>query len=651
MHARRVLVITGIAGASMFAGGCTFDASDDSDLQISDDAPASSPVTPDSGPDSGTDAEMIVSCTMSSDCPASQVCRQERCGPECREDFDCCDDPATLCGLVCREEECVEASAETCNGLDDDADGDVDNGFDFARDATNCGACGLRCDDVLAHVRPGGPLCDGGICRLTADACADGFSDMNGADADGCEYACFPTNDGIEEPDGDDNNCDGATDEGFDCTPGEEQVCGAGTGICQEGVQQCGLDGTWGECGDAIGPMPETCNGLDDDCNGFADDGLTLSDEVCDAERTDENCDGEVNEGCTCADGDDRPCGVDPTLHGVGVCRFGAQVCSGGMWTECAGAIAPTDEVCNSLDDNCDGFVPETEKDFDSDGATPCGGDCDDAAPLVNANAIELCDGVDQDCDGDTDEDFSIGEYCTGQGVCAAFLGTWECVDLLAIRCSVDLDGGAFAGSDELPNGLDDDCDGGLDEGFSCIAGDLQPCDVDVSLHGIGICRVGVQACGADGFWSPCVGSVFPAFESCNGLDDDCDGTVATSELDADDDGYAPCAGDCNDGDTSVFPEAAETCNDTDDDCDDDTDEDYFVTVPCDGEGACGLGTYECDGPSAYRCSANPGGSDYPDPAPSEVCDAADNDCDGTTDLDADPDVTDADADNCGACG
>ncbi|MBI4434990.1 putative metal-binding motif-containing protein [Candidatus Uhrbacteria bacterium] len=631
MNGRTMLKVTGLAMVGAVSS-CTLDARDGSapmPTATGDTGGGTNDGAMDIGPDAGA--------------------------PACRENFDCCADPTILRGRECRDEQC---------------------------------------------------------------ACAAGFLDLNGTDADGCEYACHVFGDGTELPNGHDDNCDGAKDEGFACAFQASQPCGSGTGICQEGVQRC-VEGVWSVCEGEIGPLPEVCNGLDDDCNGSADDGLTLTDEVCDAAMVDEDCDGEANENCDCADGDDRPCGVDPTLHGVGVCRFGVQSCIVGVWTECVGAVSPSDEVCNGLDDDCDGEVPVDELDGDSDGTTSCGGDCDDGDPFVNPSALEFCDGVDQDCDGDTDEDFFVDVPCDGEGACG--LGTYECDGPDAYRCSTDIGGSDYGGSTEecdfvdndcngvtdldvdpavvaadtancgacgvvcaVPNSvtacadgacvvtdcvvgyllvggsclacevwppvaetcdagfLDEDCDGLRNEDCACADGLPVACGLDLSFDGVGVCRVGVQTC-VSGTFGACTGAITPSSEVCNGFDDDCDGAIASSELDVDGDLVRACAGDCDDGDASVFPGAAESCNGADDNCDGDTDEDYFVTVPCDGEGACGLGTYECDGPDAYRCSTNPGGSDYPNPAPSEVCsNLVDDDCDGSVDEgcgDCEPDV------------
>jgi hypothetical protein len=109
--------------------------------------------------------------------------------------------------------------------------------------------------------------------------------------------------------------------------------CTVGVGGCQRaGAYACRPDLRITVCNAAPGaPAPESCNGLDDDCNGMAD-------EV--APRT-------------CFSG---PAGT----AGVGVCRAGTQACVTGAWGPCASEVLPSAELCNGLDDNCNGAADES---------------------------------------------------------------------------------------------------------------------------------------------------------------------------------------------------------------------------------------------------------------------------------------------------
>jgi hypothetical protein len=78
----------------------------------------------------------------------------------------------------------------------------------------------------------------------------------------------------------------------------------------------------------------------------------------------DDNCDGKVDEGCPCSPGDVERCFPGPPgKHGVGACTDGTQTCIGsaefGGWGDCVGAITPKAEVCNMLDDDCNGCVDD----------------------------------------------------------------------------------------------------------------------------------------------------------------------------------------------------------------------------------------------------------------------------------------------------
>ncbi len=89
-------------------------------------------------------------------------------------------------------------------------------------------------------------------------------------------------------------------------------------------------------------------------------------------------------------------------------------------------------------------------------------------------------------------------------------------------RCGPADDGGLGSG-----NGLDDDCDGQVDEGCPCRQGAMRSCFRGPSdRRNVGRCRDGMTTCGELGVWTDCVGDEGPVEEACNGLDDDCDGMV-----------------------------------------------------------------------------------------------------------------------------
>jgi hypothetical protein len=77
----------------------------------------------------------------------------------------------------------------------------------------------------------------------------------------------------------------------------------------------------------------------------------------------DDNCDGRVDETCTCTPGEVRSCFLGPPgKRNVGACRDGKQTCMGaeiGSWGPCSGSIAPGGEGCNGLDDDCNGCADD----------------------------------------------------------------------------------------------------------------------------------------------------------------------------------------------------------------------------------------------------------------------------------------------------
>jgi hypothetical protein len=489
---------------------------------------------------------------------------------------------------------------EICNGGDDDCDLLVDEGFTLFCDSPTHPAQDL-CTD------PGETACDGvdnncngltdegllnacGLCGALPTEVCDGLdNDCDGSIDEGGVCGSCP-----QEPeicDGIDNDCDGVIDDGV------TRTCGNGLGECSPGTQTCvvGGTGTWGTCVGAVGPTAEICDGKDNDCDGTID-GLT------------------------------RTCGSD-----VGECVAGVEVCTNNAWGTCQGSVGPTAEVCNGADDDCDG----TPDQLNPGGGGSCGsmiGTCTTGLIQCQAGALvcvggqgpvaETCGNGDQDCDGKTDEGVPTNGACGNsvgdcdQGVLTCVTGTYQCV-------------GATLGGSESCDGNDNDCDGKTDETVS------RSCGIAT-----GECSVGSQAClratdpgfvVGTGTWGACSGQG-PVNETCDGEDDDCDG--ATDE-------QVPTTGPCGGGMGGVCAPGvntcvngtftcigekfggAESCDNLDNDCDGTTDE--MLSQPCGSSvGECTQGTETCSAGAWVGCTGI---------APSaEQCDLEDDDCDGKVD-------------------
>ena len=262
----------------------------------------------------------------------------------------------------------------------------------------------------------------------------------------------------------------------------------------------------------------------------------------------------------------------------------------------CKGPVDDTASPDHPVDADHDGYFSDQ--------------DCDDDNATVFPGAQEICNERDDDCDGYVDDDDPDveGRVMLQQDADLDGYGSMDphAVDAFCTQPDEgwvaddsdcdDTDPGVNPGAEESCNGVDDDCDGETDEG--AIGSDWYP-DGDGDGYGIG--SVTATACNQPS------------------------GTAAVD-------------GDCNDDDPSVNPGATEVCNEIDDDCDSEIDEGttadtWYRDTDGDGYGT-SLSMVSCGQPSGFV--AETGDCDDDDdtinPGASEICNGLDDDCDTVTD-------------------
>ena len=432
---------------------------------------------------------------------------------------------------------------ETClDAVDNDCNGDINE------DGAGC-LCAPS-TKASCYTGPAGTLgvglCKGGM--RTCSPLGTGYGPCQGEITPQPETCATPG----------DDDCNGAANEGgigCACVPGAVTSCysgpagTAGVGACKAGTHTCDAVGSaFGPCVGAVLPQPETCiTPVDDDCNGQTNEGgvgcvcaanTTMScyggppgtvgagvckagTQACNAlgtalgpcvgsvapqaeicgDQFDNNCDGAVNEGCSCAPGSTTPCYTGPAgTQGIGACQAGIQTCnaSGIGYGACAGEAVPQAETCNTpVDDDCNGQTNE--------GGVGCVCSPGSAAPCYSGPAgtqgVGICAAGVKTCDGQG----------TGYGACV---------------------GDVVPKPEDCTTPVDDDCNGQTNDvaaGCICLPGATSSCYTGpAGTVGVGICKAGTHVCNAQGTATgPCAGQTLPQPETCNtAVDDDCNGQV-----------------------------------------------------------------------------------------------------------------------------
>jgi YD repeat-containing protein len=340
----------------------------------------------------------------------------------------------------------------SCDGADDDCDGDVDE--DYVTVSTSCGV---------------------GACSSAGlTSCLDGL------ETDNCQPGAPASGD--QTCDGVDDDCNGVADQDY-----VQLATSCGLGACQaSGGTSC----VGGQVTDSCSPgLPAsadaTCDGLDENCNGLADEGYAPLTTLCGV----------------------GACGA----VGATTCVIGEV-----LDTCQAGAPAASDASCDGTDDDCDGVADEDYASLTTScgvgacgasGATSCadGAVADSCAPGTPAALDASCDGLDDDCDGAADEDYAALTTSCGVGACSASGATSCSGSSVVDSCAPNTP----AALDSSCDGSDDDCDGVADEDFaptcvgpvarSCVSGafhdvqcgDANACNGLETCSGLAVCQPG----------------------------------------------------------------------------------------------------------------------------------------------------------------
>lgn len=524
-------------------------------------------------------------------------------------------------------------ATEVCDGVDQDCDSVIDdnptNGTSYYADTdadgfgnpavllVSCSAVAgysvnnTDCNDTSSTIRPGGTE----ICNTVDDNC-DGLVDNN--PINGTTF--------YRDADGD--------------------TFGTGTGPLSACVQPAGYADDALDCNDALATVnpnaPEVCNGVDDDCNLVIDDSYATGQSTFYADADDDGYGTDVSsKACF------EPVGYAP---------------ASGDCNDAAAAVNPGEsEVCNDIDDNCDGSVDNNATDavvyyVDADGDGLGGVD----TALPSCEVVPNTTLIGGDCD-DSDPDVGVGTLLSldadGDGFGAPGSSAIACPDSGYVDNTLDCNDDnrlINPDADERCGGADEDCDGLVDEP-DAIGASTWYADADADGFGTDVSEIAcAQPTGFARYGRDCddVDPLYHPFaaESCDDPDFNCDGS--TGEMDVDADGAIACE-DCDDADPTTLPGGTEVCDEADNDCDGIVDGDaadagaWYADLDGDGFGDAGSELLACEAPNGYvqdAADCDDTAADTFPGAPETCSDTSDKNCDGSFGQ------TDADDDGYAAC-
>ncbi len=294
-------------------------------------------------------------------------------------------------------------------------------------------------------------------------------------------------------------------------------------GTCRQGRRYCIDNGqAWSACYLGVLPIPEICDGKDNDCNGLIDDGTAE---------------------CNCTPKATRPCSTSPahtkfqSQSTISLCREGVQSCTdAGRWGPCEHEIRPHSDLplllgCQVRDADCNGVLDEGCTCKENESPRPCKVQLPGLAELcapetgVISEGIQICE---KKCFNSAKTDCGGSDALFVWGAC-----------LLAEKKPLRL-----PSPEDLHgcDGKDNDCDGQVDNRRLADGSSVplsRPCSVggggceQQNAQGTrflckGTCTTGLQFCDAQkgGWLEDCKGAILPEKETCDGKDNDCDGQI-----------------------------------------------------------------------------------------------------------------------------